>query len=125
MNRGIMIFSAFCLLANISVMSQTIDNLDIKVTKSENREYSFTDKKSGFWYGRTHQDQPVDWYAGWNVAKKRVLSDYSLFVDGKQMKRADAIDVTVNPLSIKRQWKTAEEELMLLDNNLMLAPCSG
>ena len=125
MNRGIMIFSAFCLLANISVMSQTIDNFDIKVTKSENREYSFTDKKSGFWYGRTHQDQPVDWYAGWNVAKKRVLSDYSLFVDGKQMKRADAIDVTVNPLSIKRQWKTADEELMLLDNNLMLVPCSG
>ena len=106
--------------ANISVMSQTMGDLDIKVTKSENREYSFTDKKSGFWYGRTHQDQPVDWYAGWNVAKKRVLSDYSLFVDGKRMKRVDAIDVKVNPLHIKRQWNTVEEELMLLDNHRML-----
>ena len=120
MNRGMMILSALCMTANISVMSQTMGDLDIKVTKSENREYSFTDKKSGFWYGRTHQDQPVDWYAGWNVAKKRVLSDYSLFVDGKRMKRVDAIDVTVNPLHIKRQWNTVEEELMLLDNHLML-----
>ncbi|MDY3847236.1 MAG: amylo-alpha-1,6-glucosidase [Prevotella sp.] len=97
-----------------------MDELDIKVRKTENREYSFTDKKSGFWYGRTHQDKPVDWYAGWNVAKKRVLSDYTLFVDGKQMRRTDAIDVTVNPLGIRRQWQYVDEELRLLDNNLML-----
>ena len=120
MNKSMIILSALCMTANMGVMSQTIDELDIKVTKTENREYSFTDKKSGFWYGRTHQDQPVDWYAGWNVAKKRVLSDYSLFVDGKRMKRVDAVDATVNPLSIKRQWNVAEEELMLLDNNLIL-----
>ena len=115
-----MIMSALCMTANISLMSQTMDELDIKVRKTENREYSFTDKKSGFWYGRTHQDKPVDWYAGWNVAKKRVLSDYTLFVDGKQMRRTDAIDVTVNPLGIRRQWQYVDEELRLLDNNLML-----
>ena len=120
MNKSMIILSALCMTANMGVMSQTIDELDIKVTKTENREYSFTDKKSGFWYGRTHQDQPVDWYAGWNVAKKHVLSDYALFVDGKRMKRVDAMDVTVNPLSVKRQWNAAEEELMLLDNNLIL-----
>lgn len=115
-----MIMSALCMTANISLMSQTMDELDIKVRKTENREYSFTDKKSGFWYGRTHQDKPVDWYAGWNVAKKRVLSDYTLFVDGKQMRRKDAIDVTVNPLGVRRQWQYVDEELRLLDNNLML-----
>lgn len=120
MNRSVMIMSALCMTANISVMSQTMDELDIKVRKTENREYSFTDKKSGFWYGRTHQDKPVDWYAGWNVAKKRVLSDYTLFVDGKQMRRKDAIDVTVNPLGVRRQWQYVDEELRLLDNNLML-----
>ena len=120
MNRGMIILSALFMTANISLMSQTIGELDIKVNKTENREYSFTDKKSGFWYGRTHQDQPIDWYAGWNVAKKRVLSDYTLFVDGKRMKRVDAIDVTVNPLGIKRKWNAVEEDMLLLDNNLIL-----
>ena len=61
MNKSMIILSALCMTANIGLMSQTIDELDIKVNKTENREYSFTDKKSGFWYGRTHQDQPVDW----------------------------------------------------------------
>ena len=66
------------------------DSLGIEVTSQENREYSYTDKKSGYWYGRTHQDKPQDWYAGWNLAKKRVLADYSLDVDGKALERADA-----------------------------------
>jgi hypothetical protein len=34
------------------------DEIGINVTPSENREYSYTDKKSGYWYGRTHQDEP-------------------------------------------------------------------
>lgn len=33
-----------------------LDSLGIEVSSVENREYSFTDKKSGFWYGTTHQD---------------------------------------------------------------------
>ena len=43
MNKSMIILSALCMTANMGVMSQTIDELDIKVTKSENREYSFTD----------------------------------------------------------------------------------
>ena len=45
MNKSMIILSALCMTANIGLMSQTIDELDIKVTKTENREYSFTDKK--------------------------------------------------------------------------------
>ena len=102
------------------VHAQTIEELNIEVNQTENREYSFTDKQSGFWYGRTHQDKPTDWYAGWNVAKKRVLSDYTLYVDNKPMKRAEASTVKVNPLYISRQWKQVEERLMLLDNQLIV-----
>lgn len=99
---------------------QSVESLDITVSREENREYSFTDKTSGFWYGRTHQDTPSDWFAGWNVFKKRVLSDYTVYLDGEQLKRADATKVVVNPLYIRREWGSACEQLSLVDNNLIV-----
>lgn len=74
-------------------------SLGVNVTKEQNREYSFTDKKSGFWYGRTHQDTPVDWFAGWNIAKKRVLSDFEVNIDYDRFKRSEC-QVTVSPSEI-------------------------
>ena len=91
------------------------DEIGINVTPSENREYSYTDKKSGFWYGRTHQVEPQEWYSGWNMAKKRVLSDYSLSVDGQILNRTDASCV-VYPDRLVRQWDNAVETFQLIDN---------
>ena len=91
------------------------DEIGINVTPSENREYSYTDKKSGFWYGRTHQVEPQEWYSGWNMAKKRVLSDYSLGVDGHILNRTDASCV-VYPDRLVRQWDNAVETFHLVDN---------
>ena len=34
-----------------------IDTIGVEVSAEENREYSYTDKKSGYWYGTTHQLQ--------------------------------------------------------------------
>lgn len=73
-----------------SIRTFTVDKLGVDVGVDENREYSYTDKKAGFWYGRTHQDSPTDWYAGWNQAKRRILSDYTLTVDGKVLTRKEA-----------------------------------
>ena len=53
------------------------DTLGITVTPEENREYSYTDKKAGYWYGTTHQDS-TEWWSGWNMAKKRILADLSI-----------------------------------------------
>ncbi|MDO4511413.1 MAG: amylo-alpha-1,6-glucosidase [Bacteroidales bacterium] len=105
----------------VPVREMAVDRLAIEVTKGENREYSFTDKKSGFWYGRTHQDVPIDWYAGWNIAKKRVLSDYTLYLDGRQMKRAEAKHVSVSPTEIRRTWGEQTEILRLFDNDAVIA----
>lgn len=99
---------------------KSIEELNIEVSRQENREYSFTDKTSGFWYGRTHQDTPVDWFTGWNVFKKRVLSDYTVYLDGIQLKREDAEAVVVNPLYILRQWGEVSEQLSLVDKNLIV-----
>ena len=91
------------------------DSIGISVTAEENREYSYTDKKSGFWYGRTHQGESREWFAGWNMAKKRVLADYTIAVDGSVLDRSEASCV-VYPERIVRQWNDAVETFQLVDN---------
>ena len=43
-------------IENEAMQPMTIDDLAIQVSKDENREFSFTNKRSAYWYGRTHQD---------------------------------------------------------------------
>ena len=90
------------------------DEIGVKVTAEENREYSYTDKKAGYWYGTTHQQQP-EWWSGWNMAKKRVLADYTIGVNGDALDRKDA-EVTVYPERLERVWSDAKETFYLVDN---------
>ena len=92
-----------------------IDSLGIEVTAEENREYSYTDKQSGFWYGNTHGGD-LQWFSGWNIAKKRIFSDYQLVVDGKLLDRAEA-ECTVYPDRLERRWDNATETFRLIDNH--------
>lgn len=104
----------------ISIRTLTVDKLGVDVGVDENREYSYTDKKAGFWYGRTHQDSPADWYAGWNQAKRRILSDYTLMVDGKVLARKEA-QVCVYPDRLERRWPVTTETLSMVDNRELLS----
>ena len=56
------------------------DSLGVEVTAEQNREYSYTDKQAGYWYGTTHQESP-QWWSGWNMAKKRILADYTIGIN--------------------------------------------
>jgi len=89
------------------------DSLGISVTKEENREYSYTDKKAGYWYGTTHQETSEFW-SGWNMAKKRILADYTLSVNGEALNRKDA-EVTVYPDRLERRWDNLKETFCLVD----------
>lgn len=98
------------------------DSLGIEVLPSQNREYSYTDKKSGYWYGTTHQDSIFFW-SGWNMAKKRILADYAIGIDESILDRKDA-SCTVYPERLERTWyKTSnsneyliKESFYMLDN---------
>ena len=109
-----------CLAAAAAVLSSCgskgfrTDELGVKVSAEENREYSYTDKKAGYWYGRTHVEA-ADWYSGWNLAKKRILADYTLSVDGNILDRSEA-ECTVYPDRLVRKWDNAVETFRMIDN---------
>ena len=94
-------------------VSYHTDLIGVDVTPEENREYSYTDKKAGYWYGRTHQQTPEFW-SGWNMAKKRILADYTLSVNGEALNRKDA-EVTVYPDRLERRWDNLKETFCLVD----------
>ena len=99
-----------------TVQPLTIDDLAIQVSKDENCEFSFTNKHSAYWYGRTHQDHFREWFAGWNISTRRVLSDYSLSIDGQPLLRAEADSTTVAPDGIVRQWPQAKEQMRMIES---------
>ncbi len=98
---------------NVSALN--VDSLGITVAADTQREYSFTDKKSAFWYGMTHSNDWDNWYAGWNIAKRRLLSDYTLFVDYKMLDRTKAA-VSVYPYKVDRKFDSAREQFYMFDD---------
>lgn len=103
----------------LSEPTMTVDKMGITVTSEQNREYSYSDKRSGYYYGRTHQDHFAEWYAGWNVKQRRIVSDYDLYVDTTLLARTDA-QVTVYPHYLSRQFDSATEKFALIDNRAIV-----
>ena len=99
---------------NMQTGTYKTDTIGVEVTADQNREYSYTDKKSGYWYGTTHQKE-LQWYSGWNIAKKRVLADYTINLDGKALDRMEA-ECTVYPDRLVRRWENAVETFRMIDN---------
>jgi len=108
------IILAAALASSCSNEAYLTDTLGVQVTKEENREYSYTDKKAGYWYGTTHQ-KDLQWYSGWNIAKKRIFADYTLSVGGKPLDRSEA-ECTVYPDRLVRKWDNAVETFRMTDN---------
>ncbi len=107
---AVMAFAASC----GSHQEYKTDSLGVEVTAEQNREYSYTDKQAGYWYGTTHQ-KDLQWYSGWNMAKKRILADYTINLDGKPLDRSEAV-CTVYPDRLVRKWDNAVETFRMIDN---------
>lgn len=100
--------------------TMTVDKMGIAVTAEQNREYSYSDKRTAYYYGRTHQDHFAEWYAGWNIKQRRIVSDYDLYVDTTHLSRANA-RVTVYPHHLNRRFEQATERLTLVENRTSIA----
>lgn len=91
-----------------------IDSMGIMVPAADNRDVTFTDKRTAYYYVKSHQTS-VEWFSGWNIATHRVLQDYTLLVDGDSLKRPEA-SVTVYPHQLVREWGETAETFRMYDN---------
>ena len=124
----LLVFSGILLCAqNVSAMQnenenkpfEILDSLKVEVEPDENREFSFTDKESGYYYGRTHSFNP-DFFSGWNVERHRIFKDYRLWLDGNSLKRETA-QVSVYPYKLERMFDDVTETLEMYDHHQVLA----
>lgn len=98
----------------------SVDELGIVVEPSADREYSYTDKQSAYYYGKTHTDNFSEWFAGWNIAKQRILSDYTLYADTIAQLRKNAELTEVYPNRLMRKFENFTENFYMVDNRKVL-----
>lgn len=99
--------------------SLTQDLKSLAITTKTNREFSYTDKKFGYFYGATHTKTKREYFTGWNINMKRVLYDYALFINKKVLNRKNCT-AKVFPHKLERYYKNCVEELFLFDDKPIL-----
>ncbi|MDW8286443.1 MAG: amylo-alpha-1,6-glucosidase [Flammeovirgaceae bacterium] len=103
-----------------TILPDRIQEMGIVVKPEENRQYSYTDKETAYYYGRTHTDRFNDYFAGWNINRQRILKDYTLLVDETSLERKNA-SVTVFPHQLVRVFEQVREEFSLFDQKKVLS----
>ena len=107
-------------LCTVPIAAKSLDSLGVNIARDgESREYSYSDKEAGFYYGQTSEDDFSDWYAGWNIRAKRIFADYRLYVDGRMLSRTSA-DATVWPDRLERVYDSAVETFSMVDGRKVL-----
>ncbi|MEH0156611.1 amylo-alpha-1,6-glucosidase [Limibacter armeniacum] len=99
--------------------SEVLSELGIQVPTDQNREFSYTDKKSGYYYARTHHQDNKETdgratFYGWNIATQQLFKDYELKIDGAPVDRQNA-NVTIYPHQAVREYKNATETFRMFD----------
>lgn len=102
-----------------TIERERLDALGIPVAAAEDRAYSYTDKRDGYFHGRSHRNGFDDHFAGWNVGTRRVMQDYILWIDGAPLDRKAAA-VTVYPDRLERRHARALETFRMYDRRPVL-----
>jgi len=86
-----------------------LDALAVAVSPRANRAVSFTNHRSAFYYTQTQRQRPSEhaWFRGFNIAGRRVFSDYRLTVGGVALDPASSRSVVVRPDALVRTIRTA------------------
>lgn len=93
----------------------SIATLAVPVSRAENRAVSFTNKRSAYYYTQTHRnDHPEHaYFRGFNIAGRRIFSDYRISVAGRPLDRQGAA-VTVRPDVLLRRYPNGVTEALRL-----------
>ena len=77
-----------------------LEQLGIAVEASENREFAYTDKRAGYFYGTTHTRFNDLYFSGWNIATKRVLLSLDYFTS-PSLATTNSLPTTKNSIAAK------------------------
>ena len=110
-----------CCVADVGVSAGVrVDDLGVEVyALGFSREYSYSDKAAGFYYGMTGVNDWDNFYAGWNIRAKRIFSDYRLYVDGEALDR-QSVNTVVYPDRLERIYPNAHEAFYMVDGRKVL-----
>ncbi|HEX2985140.1 MAG TPA: amylo-alpha-1,6-glucosidase [Ignavibacteriales bacterium] len=93
--------------------SGKIDEIMIEV-QNNSREFSYTHKKYGQYYGLTNSYFNDGWM-GWTYKERRIFNDYEIYLDGNLLDRKSAV-VQVYPHQLIRKMNGTEETVFFADS---------
>lgn len=105
--------------AKINDQYPSLKALGMPISKEENKEFSFTNKRSSYYYARGYNQPNNDWFSGWNVTTRRIFKDYQLYVNGTPLSRAES-QLTVYPNEFVRTYPQATEVFTMFDHQDVL-----
>src|SRR5438552_259727 len=80
----------------------TLEELAIEV-KGASREVAYTNKQAGVFYTETNAPHRSAWQ-GWRVMSREIMEDYSLEIDGVELRRSDIVRAVVYPHQLVREY---------------------
>ncbi|MBD0403698.1 amylo-alpha-1,6-glucosidase [Flammeovirga sp. EKP202] len=91
--------------------SSLLDDMKVQVTENENREISFCNKKSAYFYTQSHHNnhEEFTFFTGMNIAQKRIFHGYQL-LEGDQKIDIKNSNVDVFPHKMIRAYSNGIQE---------------
>src|ERR1041385_3307860 len=113
-------FLIFCLCLPLLAYGQqppkrtpmTLQELGIEV-KGASREVAYTNKEAGVFYTETNASHRSAWQ-GWRVMSREIMEDYSVEIDGVELRRSDIVRAVVYPHQIVREYANGVRETVTL-----------
>jgi len=98
--------------------AELTEGMKILVRPGGNREFSYTNKQSAFYYGYTNGYNDL-YFQGLTSYRQKLFDDYSLLVDGRPASREKA-ETTVFFHQLVRDYGDLNERVTLLDDRSVL-----
>ncbi len=89
----------------------------IKLKDRENRQFTYTNKRTGFFLGNSHREN-VSGHAGWTVNEHKYLKDYRLFINNIPVLRDSIRSFEYDPTGFTRTYPAGLTERLVFPDSL-------
>lgn len=100
------------------------DAMRIKVPPEQNREFSYTNKQSAFYYGYTN-DYSDRLFQGLTAHRQKLFDDYYLSVEGRLLPRSQAKTEVYFHQLVRKYGQISETVTLLDDRTVLLVQVKG